>query len=150
MELESPYGAEHRAALDDVRSWLEIAQIVARTRLHRGLTQEQVAQRAGTKQSRISEIESMRGNVRFDTLDRVLRALGLMITAAPRTEYRGPHPGYRADTSGAATIDISSLPIVVSRSAEGPYRQLTDVKLNAPSMTLRVKTSAAAQFSGAV
>jgi transcriptional regulator with XRE-family HTH domain len=110
-----------RAELDKIRSWLEIAQIVARTRLHRGLTQEQVAQRAGTKQSRISEIESMRGNVRFDTLDRVARALGLMVTLRPRTEYVGPHPGYPVDVTAKTPAGIASGQVLAAHSAETSY-----------------------------
>ena len=33
----------------------------------------------------MSEIEAMSGNPRFETLDRISRAVGLMVTLAPRT-----------------------------------------------------------------
>lgn len=54
-----------------------IARAVLEARLTQGLTQGELAKRAGTKQSRISEIETASGNPRLDTLEKVTSALDL-------------------------------------------------------------------------
>jgi len=74
-----------RAAFEALRSRMNVGRLIAHWRMKRGLTQDGLAQIAGTKQSRISELEGLRGNVRFDTLDKISRALGLEITLQPRT-----------------------------------------------------------------
>ena len=80
-KLEDP---EFRRAYDD----LEPAYQVARLRIRRGLTQEQLAEKVGTKQPSIARLES--GNVipRLDFLRRVVEALGgtLMIRIEPTEE----------------------------------------------------------------
>lgn len=51
------------------------------------LSQAELARRAGTRQSRISQIETGNGNVRFATLHKVAHAAGLTITLAPRADH---------------------------------------------------------------
>ena len=68
-KLENP---EVREALEE----LEPAYIVARLRIERGLTQEQLAELVGTKQSSIARLESGRSQPRLSFLRRVVRALG--------------------------------------------------------------------------
>lgn len=79
---------------EELRSRINVARAVLSTRTARRLTQAQLAQLVGTKQARISEVESLEGNVRFDTLDRIARALGLEVRLTPRaTISAGPaHP----------------------------------------------------------
>jgi transcriptional regulator with XRE-family HTH domain len=82
--MESPLTAAEEERGEVLRSWHNVARSIAEWRAARQLTQHELACRAGTKQSRISELESARGNVRFDTLNRVTEALGLEITLRER------------------------------------------------------------------
>jgi transcriptional regulator with XRE-family HTH domain len=85
MDLLRPeYTEKHREAADRLRSRLNVAGSLLDARLALGLTQEELGKLAGTKQSRVSEIEAMKGNVRFDTLDRIARIVGLAIDLVPR------------------------------------------------------------------
>lgn len=54
-----------------------LARNVLRLRLSAGLTQAELANRAGMRQPRIAEIESSKGRPRFDTLVKVSGALGV-------------------------------------------------------------------------
>ena len=85
-ELNPPLTQREREIVDELRSRTNVANAIASARIWLGLTQDELGKRAGTKQSRISELESLRGNVRFDTLDRIARKLNLMITLVPRVE----------------------------------------------------------------
>ncbi|MHB0857815.1 MAG: helix-turn-helix domain-containing protein [Anaerolineae bacterium] len=59
---------------------LELAQQVARARSQRGLTQEELAQRIGTKQSSIARLESGKAAPRAATLEKIAKALGCRLT----------------------------------------------------------------------
>ena len=63
---------EFRAALEE----LEAANLVTRLRLKRGMTQAQLAEAVGTKQSSITRLESGASQPRLSFLRRVLEALG--------------------------------------------------------------------------
>ncbi len=63
---------EFRAAVEE----LEPAYQVARLRIMRGLTQEQLAELVGTKQSSIARLESGNTQPRLSFLRRVVEALG--------------------------------------------------------------------------
>jgi transcriptional regulator with XRE-family HTH domain len=76
-------------AAEEVRSRANIARALMDARLNLGLTQAKVGELAGTKQSRVSEIESFKGNPRLSTLDRIARAVGLMVTLVPRLSMVG-------------------------------------------------------------
>lgn len=67
-----------------LRSRINIASELLRARVKMGWTQKQLAIAARTRQSRISELESMNGNPRFSTLDHVAQALGLEVTLRSR------------------------------------------------------------------
>lgn len=84
--LDPEYSPAQLAARDQIVSHINVARMVLSTRLDLGLTQEELGRAAGTKQSRISEIEALKGNPRFDTLDRIAKVLGLMIALVPRGE----------------------------------------------------------------
>ena len=68
-QLEDP---EFRAALEE----LEAAYIVARLRIKRGLTQAQLAEMVGTKQSSIARLESGASQPRLSFLRKIIEALG--------------------------------------------------------------------------
>ena len=72
-ELQDP---EFRAAYEA----LEPAYQVARLRILRGLTQEQLAELVGTKQPSIARLESGKTAPRLDLLRRVVEALGGKLT----------------------------------------------------------------------
>jgi len=72
-ELQDP---EFRQAYEA----LEPAYQVARLRILRGLTQEQLAERVGTKQPSIARLESGKTAPRLDFLRRVVEALGGKLT----------------------------------------------------------------------
>ena len=59
---------------------LEPAYQVARLRILRGLTQEELAQLVGTKQPSIARLESGKDVPRLDFLQRVVEALGGKLT----------------------------------------------------------------------
>ena len=69
QEMQDP---EFRAAARD----LEPAYQVARLRMLRGLTQEELAQRGGTKQPSIARLESGKMEPRLSFLRRVVEAMG--------------------------------------------------------------------------
>ena len=75
---------EFRAAAED----LEPAYQVARLRMLRGLTQEELAQRVGTKQPSIARLESGKTEPRLSFLRQVVEALGgsLQVRIVPREE----------------------------------------------------------------
>ena len=70
--------ASHRLA-----ARFELARQVIRTRAARGWTQADLAREAGTRQSRVSEIESAKGNPTLETIERVMRSLDLRISFGP-------------------------------------------------------------------
>ena len=85
MDLLNPeYTEADRELLESMRSRLNVAHEIFDARVALGLTQAELGKEAGTKQSRVSELEAMKGNVRFDTLDRIARVLGLMVTLTAR------------------------------------------------------------------
>jgi len=67
---------EYEQGLADAKIALDIAQMVYDARQAAGLTQSELARRAGTTQSAISAIESTTKVPTVHTLDRVARALG--------------------------------------------------------------------------
>lgn len=71
--------AEHpdiREQYESLRPRFEVVSALIRARKEAGLTQAQLAERMGRRQSLISAIESGRRNPRFQTLADAARALG--------------------------------------------------------------------------
>lgn len=88
MTDELNFTAAEREELEALRSRVNVARAISFARVDQGLSQDELGRKAGTKQSRVSEIENLDGNPRFDTLDRISRALGLMIDLVPRERRR--------------------------------------------------------------
>jgi transcriptional regulator with XRE-family HTH domain len=95
MDLLRPeYTDREWALLSELQSYVNVSRAVLRNRLDRGLTQDELGRAAGTKQSRISDLEAMQGNPRFDTLDRIARVLDLAIDLVPRSAAAHLPAGY--------------------------------------------------------
>lgn len=77
----------HRAAQDPAfrvrweagSEFREIAWLLIRYRMDRGLTQQELAERVGTSASHIARIESGRHRTSFQTLQRIAHALDLKV-----------------------------------------------------------------------
>jgi HTH-type transcriptional regulator / antitoxin HipB len=67
------------------RTPLQLGNSIRERRRKLGLTQEQLAKKAGVRQRTISDIESA-GAVRIDTLLRTIGALDLELMIRPRTK----------------------------------------------------------------
>jgi len=63
---------------------MDAARVLRQARRRTGLTQRQLAERAGVPQSQIAKIESGAVVPRVDTLDRLLEACGEGLEALPR------------------------------------------------------------------
>ena len=71
--------SEIKKAYDDLGpEYILIASIIEK-RLQKGLTQKQLADKIGTKQSAISRLEGGRFNPTFSLLNKIARALGANI-----------------------------------------------------------------------
>jgi transcriptional regulator with XRE-family HTH domain len=96
MDLLRPeYTDQERGLLSELQSYINVSRALLHNRLSQGLTQDELGRAAGTKQSRISELEAMRGNPRFDTLDRIARVLDLVIDLVPRRQIQPVATGFR-------------------------------------------------------
>lgn len=61
----------------------DLARQIIRARVAHGWTQADLAREAQTKQSRVSEIESAKGNPTLETIERILNALSLRVSFGP-------------------------------------------------------------------
>jgi ribosome-binding protein aMBF1 (putative translation factor) len=68
--------AEFAAALEELAPEYEIARQLIKARLERGMTQEELAMKVGTRQSNISRIEHGQQNTSIGLLNKVARGLG--------------------------------------------------------------------------
>ena len=73
------FSDEERQEYVAAETALDLASILYQIRQERGLTQRQVAERAGLKQQAISRLEKVASNVQLGTLQRYLGALGYRI-----------------------------------------------------------------------
>lgn len=69
---------------------MSAAEVLRDARLEAGLTQRELAEKAGMPQPVIARIESGASSPRADTLDRLLQACGRRIASAPRRSIVDP------------------------------------------------------------
>jgi HTH-type transcriptional regulator / antitoxin HipB len=68
------------------RTPLQFGNDIRENRRRLGITQEQLAAKAGVRQRTISDIESASGSARLDTVMRILAALELELVVRTRTK----------------------------------------------------------------
>jgi len=68
-----------RGAIEDARDHSEVIEHLTKLRIKRGLSQQQVAERMGTTQSRVSSFERIGGDPRLSTLQRYARAVDVRL-----------------------------------------------------------------------
>ena len=81
QELKNP---AFKKAYDDLDLEFAIIDALIKARAQRGMTQEKLAKKIGTKQSAIARFESGRSNPTFAFVQKLSDALDLRIIAAPR------------------------------------------------------------------
>ena len=86
LEIDRPQTPEVRSAIERLRSRMNIGRLIVAARMRHGLTQAEIARRAGTKQGRVSELETLSGNATLETLDKIAMVLDLEVTLQERTQ----------------------------------------------------------------
>ena len=89
IEAEARAGGPEAITVNEFfrqRAWL--ASALLRARLDAGLSQAELAERAGLKQSEVSKIENRHANPTFDRLAQVARALGYRFDLVPINSER--------------------------------------------------------------
>lgn len=84
-------------------------QLIRETRLRRGLSQERLAKRVGTRQSAISRLEADEISPSVETLDRLMRALGQQLElrgAEPERSYDPLHRRTSAERTPAERLAL--------------------------------------------
>jgi len=72
IELEhGNIGSESRNEYEERAQMFIVSEMLKEARLEANLTQEQLAERAGTKKSYISKVENGKGNLQLSTLIRI-------------------------------------------------------------------------------
>lgn len=77
-----------KKAYDDLELEFAIIEALIRARSKRGMTQEKLAKKIGTKQSAIARFEAGRANPTLAFVQKLSDALDLKITATPRYAKR--------------------------------------------------------------
>ena len=77
--LDVEYGTQERDAFEQGAVAFILAERLKEERLKAGLTQEQLAERIGTKKTYISRIENGKADVQLSTLFRIFQGLGKQV-----------------------------------------------------------------------
>ena len=72
-ELEN---SDFKREWDDQASEREVARCVVEARLAEGMSQKELAERSGLKQSNLCRLENGHGNPSVETLEKIARGLG--------------------------------------------------------------------------
>lgn len=103
---------------------ISASDILLRVRRNAGLTQRELAARAGTSQPAIARMESGRASPTFDTLTRLVAAAGfdLQVTLVPRSPPDPVIDRYKRD------LDRTLLRENLSRSVEERMQTLVELQ----------------------
>jgi transcriptional regulator with XRE-family HTH domain len=118
-ERELARDPEYAKAIAEIAYAQRVADSVVAERIRVGLTQEELAARAGTTQARISEIEHGIGNPTLDTVTRVMAALRAATPGLNATVVVGPGAAFLPVWSGFQ-FQLFEVETVPTRSADGP------------------------------
>jgi len=111
------------------------AALLARVRRAAGLSQDELARRAGTSRTAVSAYEHGRKSPALDTVDRLLSAAGYELDARPRIEFVGvagsrgrvvPVPTRLPQLPAAQALATVELPLTLNWSQPGRIFRLVD------------------------
>jgi transcriptional regulator with XRE-family HTH domain len=112
---------------------MDPARALREARRRAGITQEELARRAGLRQPAVARIEAGGVTPRVDTLDRLLRACGLSLTAEPRL---------------GADVDREAIRALLRLHPAGRLtRPPATVRAFRPGRTLQILTARAVRFA---
>lgn len=79
LEEIKTYGEQERKTLEVAEELARIIGSITNTRIEKGLTQRQLAEQCGIKQSAIARMESLQVIPRLDTVIKIANSLGIQI-----------------------------------------------------------------------
>jgi uncharacterized protein len=92
-------------------------ELIRTTRIRRGLSQERLARRVGTRQSAISRLEADEISPGIETLDLLLRAMGERLEIGSQSPERAYDPAHRKATADRSPSERLALGISWNRMA---------------------------------
>ena len=107
------YDEQTTAALEDAEEHIRLIEKLIAARDARGLRQQDIAERMGTTQSRVSNIERIGGDPRISTVQRYGRAVGLRVRFVPMAVDT------TAGWEDAGSIRVNITPAVDDNAAVG-------------------------------
>jgi uncharacterized protein len=92
-------------------------ELLRKTRIERGLSQQQLARRTGTRQSAISRLEADEVSPSVDTLNKMLLAMGQRLDISVSAPLRDYDPAHRRATAERSPSERLALGISWNRMA---------------------------------
>jgi transcriptional regulator with XRE-family HTH domain len=125
---------DYRAAEEELRPLLDLADAVIALRLARGWSQAELAERVGTKQANISRLESGLANPGVKFLQKLASALGETLTIQLRpgptlSSIASTQRGDRIPARHYPRAEPHALPAIRERSADWLVNQTGDSEL---------------------
>jgi transcriptional regulator with XRE-family HTH domain len=117
---------------------MDIATLIATAREQAGLTQQQLAERAGTSQPAVARLEAGHGNPGIDTIQRLVNAAGfdLKLGLVPQTVlHDAVVAAYKAD------VDRTLLRENLRKSVDRRLRDAEAFRQSAEELRSAVRTS---------
>lgn len=90
LEQIKSEGEEEREAIENAEKLSEIIYKISEARISKGLTQRQLSEKCGIKQSAIARMESLQAVPRIDTLIRIARYLDISIEVESTARMKVP------------------------------------------------------------